>query len=188
MQAATKKGVAWFLSSTPLHMGRQSCPVALQEERHSPRVGACPGLEKLAHDDTLEDRHEVLDVDEGVLAAVYLEGLQGFHDKLPEVFPPLLAVVDAVSEVIFVIFKRRESERITDDADDGVLVCFHGELCLHSSKSYNKRLGHIERSYMCTPLPNALYSSYIVATTSERHYWCTRHLCANLEQPSEKLP
>ena len=54
----------------------------------------------LADDDALEDRHEVLDVDESVLATVYFKRLQGFHYQLPEVFPSLLAVVYSVSEVI----------------------------------------------------------------------------------------
>lgn len=49
----------------------------------------------------MEDRHEVLDVDEGVLAAVHLERLEGFHYQLPEVFPPLLTIVDAVSQVVW---------------------------------------------------------------------------------------
>lgn len=59
----------------------------------------------LADDNTLEDRHEVFDVDEGVLAAVYLKRLKGFHYQFPEVFPPLLAVVDAVSQVVWRLSK-----------------------------------------------------------------------------------
>lgn len=52
-------------------------------------------------DDALEDGHEVLDVNEGILAAVYLERLQSFHDKLSEVLPPLLAVIDTVAKVVW---------------------------------------------------------------------------------------
>lgn len=55
---------------------------------------------RLADDDALEYGHEVLDVDEGVLAAVYLKRFEGFHYQLPQVFPSLLAVVYSVSEVV----------------------------------------------------------------------------------------
>lgn len=61
----------------------------------------------LADYNALEYRHEILDVDKGVLATIYLERLQGFHDKLAEVLPPLLAVVYAVSQVICTRDTRR---------------------------------------------------------------------------------
>lgn len=60
----------------------------------------------LADDDALEYGHEILDVDEGVLAAVYLKSFKGFHYQLSEVFPSLLPVVYSVSEVIWERNKR----------------------------------------------------------------------------------
>lgn len=80
------------------------------QQRKGLRVRALVSVQ-LADYDTLVDRHEVLDVDESVLAAVHLERLEGFHDELPEVFPPLLAVIDAVSEVVFARREKLFTER-----------------------------------------------------------------------------
>lgn len=57
----------------------------------------------LAYNDALEDRYKVFNVDEGVLAAINFKGLKCFHNKLPEIFPPLLAVVDSVSQVVYTL-------------------------------------------------------------------------------------
>lgn len=75
-----------------------------------------------ADDDALENRHEVLDVDEGVLAAVHLERLEGFHYQFPKVFPPLLAVVDAVSQVVW---NRRDKRLLIVDLSEGKIVYLH---------------------------------------------------------------
>lgn len=43
--------------------------------------------------------HHVLDVDEGILSAIALEGFQRLLDQVANVLPLLLAVVDAISGV-----------------------------------------------------------------------------------------
>ena len=51
-------------------------------------------------DDGLVDGNEVLDVDERVLPAVHLEVLERLGDELAQVLAALLAVVDAVAQVV----------------------------------------------------------------------------------------
>lgn len=81
-----------------------TCKYALKVEEQQP---VSHGISRLADDDALEYGHEILDVDEGVLASVHLKRLQGFHYQLPEVFPSLLAVVYSVSEVVWERRKRQ---------------------------------------------------------------------------------
>ena len=47
----------------------------------------------------LVGRHDVLDVDEGVLATVLLEHLERLLDQIGHVLAPLLRVVDALAHV-----------------------------------------------------------------------------------------
>ena len=73
-----------------------AAPLSGQAHTRSCTVRTCAPLVQHTR---LVRRDHVLDVDEGVLAAVPLEHLQRFVDEITDVFPLLLAVVDAVAEI-----------------------------------------------------------------------------------------
>eukprot|EP00634_Sargassococcus_sp_CCMP2135_P007357 CAMPEP_0198661768 /NCGR_PEP_ID=MMETSP1467-20131203/43853_1 /TAXON_ID=1462469 /ORGANISM="unid. sp., Strain CCMP2135" /LENGTH=333 /DNA_ID=CAMNT_0044398233 /DNA_START=311 /DNA_END=1308 /DNA_ORIENTATION=+ len=74
----------------------------------------------LCDDDALVGGDEVLDVDEGVLAAVDFEVLESFVDEFAEVLAALLAVVDAVAEVVVL------ADEDVEDREDLAVVGHEG--------------------------------------------------------------
>jgi len=89
----------------------------------------------------------VLDVDEGVVAAVTLKDLQRLLDEVAHVFPLLLAVVDAVTRVQVLVL---------EDVHDGEdLAVVWDERLAHQVGGHHQVLQDLERGAQHLVVPHA---------------------------------